>query len=109
MFKCCNSGICVYTCYSIFTCVIHVSCKSAMCIHQFYCFFIHVFVCVLIFTCFHLGNSMLDLCHCLQVTGSSVILMWTNNGNIPLPNYDFSFNLLEVMFYISVWQGVSML
>ena len=29
VFKCFNSGICVYTYYSILTCEVHASCKSA--------------------------------------------------------------------------------
>ena len=52
VFKYCNFGICVYTCYSKLTCVIHVPCKSATCTHQFNWLFIHVFVCVLIFYTF---------------------------------------------------------
>ena len=52
VFKCCHSGIYICTCCSILTCVIHVSCNSATCIHQFNWFVIYVFVCVLIFYMF---------------------------------------------------------
>ena len=42
----------MYAYFSTLTCVIHVSCKGATCIHQFYCFFIDVFVYMLIFYTF---------------------------------------------------------
>ena len=47
----CNSGICVYTCYSILTCVMHVSCKVQHAYINFIGFY-NVFVCMLIFQTF---------------------------------------------------------
>ena len=72
----CNSDICVYTCYSILTHVVHVPGKIATCIHWFCWFFKDIFVCVLIFYIFpfrqlNAGPMALPI-------GGSMILMWAS-------------------------------